>query len=159
MFGSMQGTVTTWIDAPPNRVWALISDVTRIGELSPETFEAEWTHGATGPAVGARFRGHVRRNGIGPVYWTPCTVTTCVPGEDFGFAVYGGKTPINNWRYQLVPERGGTAITESFRLQPRGVIRVYWLLAGWHRSRANRRGMAATLARVKAIVEAEGASH
>jgi hypothetical protein len=32
--------------------------VTKIGRYSPETFEAEWLDGATGPAVGARFRGH-----------------------------------------------------------------------------------------------------
>ena len=31
----------------------MVSDVTRIGEFSPETFEAEWLDGATGPAVGA----------------------------------------------------------------------------------------------------------
>ena len=70
---------------PADRVWDLVSDVTRIGEFSPETFEAEWLGGATGPAVGARFRGHVRRNGRGPVYWTVCTVTACDPGRQFGF--------------------------------------------------------------------------
>ena len=34
-----------------------MSDVTKIGSYSPETFEAQWLDGATGPAVGARFRG------------------------------------------------------------------------------------------------------
>ena len=28
------------MDAPPAEVWDLVSDVTRIGEFSPETFEA-----------------------------------------------------------------------------------------------------------------------
>ncbi|WP_300678282.1 SRPBCC family protein [Nocardioides sp.] len=149
----MHGSVTTWIDAPPAEVWEIVSDVTRIGELSPETFEAEWTHGASGPAVGARFRGHVRRNGIGPVYWTPCTVTACVPGEEFAFSVYAGSAPINTWHYGLEPADGGTRITESFRLAPRGLTRAYWLLAGWHRSRANQRGMRATLERAKEIAE------
>jgi hypothetical protein len=54
--------------ASTERVWDLVSDVTRVGEFSPETFEAEWLGGASGPEVGARFRGHVRRNGRGPVY-------------------------------------------------------------------------------------------
>ena len=31
------------MDAPPEEVWELVSDVTRIGEFSPETFEARWT--------------------------------------------------------------------------------------------------------------------
>ena len=75
--------VTLTIAAAPEKVWDLVSDVTRIGEFSPETFEARWTHGATGPAVGARFKGHVKRNGVGPTYWSPCTVTKCVePGAD-----------------------------------------------------------------------------
>jgi len=43
--------------ASADRVWDLVSDITRIGEFSPETFEAEWLGDATGPAVGARFRG------------------------------------------------------------------------------------------------------
>jgi hypothetical protein len=28
-----------------------------------------------GPAVGVRFRGHVKRNEKGPIYWTSCTIT------------------------------------------------------------------------------------
>ena len=52
------------VDAPPEVVWGLVSDVTNTGRFSPETFEAEWLDGATGPAVGTRFRGHVRRTGL-----------------------------------------------------------------------------------------------
>ena len=48
----------------PRTIWDLVSDVTKIGRYSPETFEAEWLDGATGPAVGATFRGHVKRNGM-----------------------------------------------------------------------------------------------
>ncbi len=77
------------MDAPVDKVWDLVSDVTRVGEFSPETFEAEWLDGASGPATGVRFRGHVRRNGRGPVYWTTCTITDCEPGREFGFAVGG----------------------------------------------------------------------
>ncbi len=49
----MHGEVTVNMDAPIDVVWDLVSDVTRIGEFSPETFEAEWLDDATGPAVGA----------------------------------------------------------------------------------------------------------
>ena len=86
----MHDSVTVHMSAPPDEVWALVSDVTRIGSYSPETFEAEWLDGATGPAVGAKFRGHVKRNGKGPVYWTECVVTDCVPGSLFGFDVIQG---------------------------------------------------------------------
>ena len=88
--------VTLTIAASPEEVWDLVSDVTRIGEFSPETFEAAWTHGATGPAVGARFKGHVKRNGVGPTYWSPCTVTKCVePGSD-GFGEPGAVRGIGD---------------------------------------------------------------
>ena len=62
----MHGAVTVNMAATPDEVWKLVSDVTQIGRYSPETFEAEWIDGATGPEVGAKFRGHVKRNGIGP---------------------------------------------------------------------------------------------
>mgnify|MGYP003446330504 CR=1 FL=1 len=38
----MQDSVTVHMEASPEKVWALVSDVTRIGEFSPETLEAEW---------------------------------------------------------------------------------------------------------------------
>ncbi len=139
--------------APPDRVWDLISDVTQIGRFSPETFEAEWIDGATGPAVGARFRGHVRRNGRGPVYWTKCTVLACEPGREFAFHVGVGDRAVNTWRYQLEPRDGGTDVTESFELTDTLPTRLYWKIAGRARNRTNVNGMRATLERIKAEVE------
>lgn len=75
----MQGSATVHMAAPADKVWDLVADVRNIGSYSPEVFEAEWLDGATGPALGARFRGHVKRNEIGPVYWTVCRVTACEP--------------------------------------------------------------------------------
>src|SRR6516165_1491523 len=109
----MRGSVTVHMSASPERVFALVSDVTRIGKYSPETFEAVWIDGATGPAVGARFRGHVKRNGKGPIYWTTCTVTACEPGREFAFGVGNGPEPLNVWSYTLEPAGDGTDVTES----------------------------------------------
>ncbi len=149
----MRESVTVHIDAPPERIWDLVSDVTKIGRYSPETFEAEWLEGATGPAVGARFRGHVRRNGKGPVYWTTCVVTDCVPGVEFGFDVLTGGKALNHWAYAIAPAGEGSDVTESFRLAPTAALRLYWTLLGWARGRTNRRGMQRTLEAVKAEVE------
>ena len=102
----------------PQEVWALVSDVTRIGEFSPETFEARWTRGSTGPEVGASFKGHVKRNGVGPTYWSPCQVTACVPDEVFEFSVGTDDVTLNNWGYRLEPDGAGTKVTEYFRLEP-----------------------------------------
>jgi hypothetical protein len=148
--------VTVHIDAPAGRVWELVSDVTRIGEFSPETFEAEWLDGADGPRAGVRFRGHVRRNGVGPVYWTTCTVLVADPEREFAFAVNGpGGTTVNTWRYRLAPGPDGIGIdvTESFQLPRTPPTVLYWLLAGPFRLRTNLNGMRATLERIKAIAE------
>jgi uncharacterized protein YndB with AHSA1/START domain len=151
----MRDSVTVHMHSPADKIWELVSDVTRIGEYSPETFEAEWTHGATGPEVGARFRGHVKRNGRGPTYWTPCIVTECVPGELFSFGVGSPGKAINTWSFRLSPaaDGSGTDVTESFALSPNLMNKIYWALLGWARGKTNREGMSTTLERIKAEVE------
>jgi uncharacterized protein YndB with AHSA1/START domain len=149
----MHESVTIHIAAPPDRIWELLSDVTRIGRYSPETFEAEWLEGATGPAVGAKFRGHVKRNGIGPIYWTTCTVRECVPGREFAFGVGPSDKPLSIWGYRLEPSGDGTDVTEYFDLAPTALLRFYWAVLGWARGRTNRNDMRTTLERVKAEVE------
>jgi uncharacterized protein YndB with AHSA1/START domain len=144
--------------APAERVWNLLSDVTRIGEFSPETFEAQWLDGATGPKKGARFRGHVKRNGRGPIYWTTCTVIASEPGREFAFGVGTTGKPLNTWRYQLEPVGEGTDVTESFELTRILALRLYWALLGWARGRTNLSGMRTTLERMKAVAESEAAA-
>jgi hypothetical protein len=143
------------MEASPHEVWSIVSDVTRIGEFSPETFEAEWMGGATGPAVGAQFRGHVKRNGVGPIYWTKCKVVQCEPGHVFAFRVYAGGKSINTWKYELRPNGGGTDVTESFELSASLATKVYWAALGRLRGNTNTRGMRETLERMKAVVESE----
>ncbi|WP_030483417.1 SRPBCC family protein [Nocardioides aequoreus] len=145
--------VSLYVDAPPAEVWALVSDVTRIGEFSPETFEARWTRGSTGPEVGATFKGHVKRNGVGPTYWSGCKVTVCEPERHFEWSVGSDSVTVNNWGYRLQPEGDGTRVTEYFRLEPSLATRAYWLLLGHLRGRTNRRGMRTTLQRMKAVLE------
>lgn len=153
--------VTVRIEAPVDTVWALVSDVTRIGEFSPETFEGKWTRGATGPEVGAHFAGHVKRNCKGPTYWSPCVVTACVPGELFEFSVGTDAVTINNWGYRLKavgdPATGtaATEVTEYFRLELNLFTRIYWALLGRLRGRTNVNGMRTTLNRIKAVAEKE----
>jgi uncharacterized protein YndB with AHSA1/START domain len=149
----MRGSVTVHMAAPPEPIWELVSDVTQIGRFSPETFEAEWLDGATGPTLGARFRGHVKRNGRGPVYWTSCSVVACEPGREFSFGVGPPGKALNTWRYRLEPSGTGTDVTESFELADKLGLRVYWALLGWARGRTNENGMRTTLERIKAVVE------
>jgi uncharacterized protein YndB with AHSA1/START domain len=146
-------TVSRDIDAPAQRIYDLISDVTGIGRFSPETRSAGWLDGATGPAVGARFRG---RNAIGLLRWsTVPTVTAAEPGRRFAFDV---PAPSNStWSYDLAPAPGGgTRVTESMRRstpQPL-ILRVLQRLAGvTDRAEHLRAGMSATLAGLAAAAE------
>jgi hypothetical protein len=150
---SPQESVTVPMSAPPAAVWALISDVTRIGEFSPETFEAQWLRGATGPAEGAYFRGHVKRNGVGPVYWTTCKVVACEPEREFAFSVMAGARVVDTWRYVIAPAGDGVEVTESFELGPNPLMKLYWVLLGRLRGRTNREGMRQTLERIRDVVE------
>jgi hypothetical protein len=128
----MHESVTVHMEAPAEAIWRLVSDVRNTGRFSPETFEAEWLDGATGPAVGVRFRGHVKRNEIGPVYWTTCRITACEPGRVFGFQVLVSDRPVNNWHYRFVQ-----------------------FLFGELRRRRNIRDMTTTLERIRAVVESD----
>ena len=112
-----------------------------------------WARGSTGPEVGAFFKGHVKRNGLGPTYWSPCRVTTCVPNEVFEFSVGLDEMTLNNWGYRLEPDGLGTRVTEYFRIEPSMPMRLYWTVLGPLRGRTNERGMRTTLERMKAVVE------
>jgi uncharacterized protein YndB with AHSA1/START domain len=60
-------SVTQDISAPAELVWALVTDLPRMGEWSPENLGGEWVKGATEAAVGARFKG---RNKNGNKAWS-----------------------------------------------------------------------------------------
>lgn len=101
------------IAAPPSTVYRLVSDITRMGEWSPEATGGEWRDGATG-AVGDWFDGH---NRAGEREWSrPCQVAEAEPGRAFTFAVLGIEADCTWWSYELEPLDGGdhTRLTERW---------------------------------------------
>ena len=141
------------VDAPPEAVYGLVSDVTRMGEWSPETVKCEWIEGATGPVVGARFRGTNKR---GLVRWaTKPTIVVADAGREFAFDV-GTDT---RWTYRFHADGTGTKVTESFEML-RDLRWYYafaerWLMRVTDRRADLERGMALTLERIKRVVESE----
>jgi hypothetical protein len=109
------GEASIVVHASADDVWALVTDVTRTGEWSPENIGAVWLDGATGPAVGARFKGTNRR---GKSKWaSTCEIIAAVPGREFTFVTGSVAKPDTRWRYVLEPAgEGETRITESFEL-------------------------------------------
>ena len=147
------GTAETLVLAPPERVYQLISDVTRMREWSPECYRCEWLNGVTTPAVGTRFKGY---NRSGWRRWAvPCRVTEVETGRTFAFETLpGGRVMQTRWRYELEPAHGGTLLRESFEVlwYTRVLIR---LLGGPQRRLAQmEKGLHQTLQRIKATAEA-----
>lgn len=92
----------------PEVVWNLISDVTRTGDWSPENTGSRWRHGATGPALGARFQG-TNRNGI--FYWrTTAVVVAADLARRFAFDVSALGVPVSRWDWTMTPAPGGTTV-------------------------------------------------
>jgi uncharacterized protein YndB with AHSA1/START domain len=100
------------IDAAPEVVWQLVTDITRMGEWSPECWKAEWEQGASGPEVGAYFHGW---NRAGTYEWdAPCIVTACEPGRVFAFQVPVQGDVVTVWRFEIASSDERTTLTESF---------------------------------------------
>jgi uncharacterized protein YndB with AHSA1/START domain len=149
-------SVTRTIAASPEQVWSLVSDPTRMGEWSPENVGAKWLGDASGPAVGARFRGS---NKNGWMRWkTVCTVTECVENEAFAFDVKSGPIAIATWAYRLTPDGDGTIVTEEWTSNEAKWMETVANKALRIDSRAefNREGMETTLAAMATELEAEG---
>ena len=146
------------VNAPPEKVYELVSDVSRMGQWSPETVRARWIGGATGPAVGARFRGTNRR-GLAVWVTTP-KVVAAEPGREFAFVVpmvLVGRE-LTKWTYRFEPAAGGgTTVTESFETVndiPRYITFMYRALMRINSREADLgAGMQRTLERIKAAAE------
>src|SRR5919201_3632083 len=105
-----RGEAAIHVDAPPARLYALVSDVTRMGEWSPETIKCDWIDGGPAAAVGARFKGTNRR---GIARWsTKPRVVVAEPDREFSFDVNG----VTRWTYRFEPEGDGTRLVESFEM-------------------------------------------
>jgi ribosome-associated toxin RatA of RatAB toxin-antitoxin module len=107
------------IGASPDELWSCVSDVKRMGELSPENVGNTWIKGATGPAVGARFKGDNRN---GKKKWsTTAKVVECEPGRVFAFESVAGPFKVARWTYRFNAVDGGTRVTESW-IDQRGLV-------------------------------------
>lgn len=118
--------VSVHIDADPGTVYDLIADVTRMPEWSPELVRCEWI-GATGPAVGARFKA-VNKLQRGPSWSNKPTVILAEPGREFAISRVGAIGGELIWRYRFEPDGRGTLLRESYEVvrQPSWFLR--WVL-------------------------------
>jgi uncharacterized protein YndB with AHSA1/START domain len=97
------------IDAPPARVWQIVSDQRRMNEWSPETYRQKFFGDEIG--LGTRSLNLNKRKGF---FWpTASRITEFVPEQRLAFRVYG---PGDVWSYELTPNGEGTTVTERREL-------------------------------------------
>ncbi|MGE5287358.1 MAG: SRPBCC family protein [Micromonosporaceae bacterium] len=153
MRSARRGEVRAHIDAPPQKVWALLADLEQMGRWSPECYRVQWLEGASSPATpGARFQGW---NRFGWMRWSmTCQVKTAEPGRELAFSTIQRERELVRWRYRLEPAGDGTDVIESFQ--------VIWLpftarlaedVLMRDRDRRREDAMRATLNRIKDLAE------
>ena len=142
------------IDAPVDRVWALVSDVRRIPEWSPQVASTRLRAGFERCELGAEF---TNRNREGELEWT--THGTIVRYDAERVIAFRITENWVIWSFHLEPTDGGTALTER-REAPDGIsdLSLEWtdaFLGGQTPfTEIMRAGMRQTLERIKAAAEA-----
>jgi uncharacterized protein YndB with AHSA1/START domain len=145
--------VSRAIAASPEAVFDALTDITRMGEWSPETVMAEWKDGATEAAVGAVFTGHNRN---GDKEWSiDAEVVELVPNERFFFDCSVRGFVFSKWGYAIEAADGGCVVTESTQdlRPPESLERSAQISGVSDRLSHNRAGMEQTLARLAAALE------
>lgn len=143
------GEATVTVNASPDAVYMLISDVTRTGEWSPECTSVEWIE------AGKRFRGHNKR---GSTEWDmEGVIDEATPSKVFSFHTERDGSVRTKWGYRIDGVAGGpTTLTEWYErvanvpLVAKVIERV--IMGG--REKHNAKNMRASLERIKAILEA-----
>jgi uncharacterized protein YndB with AHSA1/START domain len=105
------------IDAPPERVWAIASDIEVMPGGSPELQAVEWLDGRSEPCLGARFAGHNRHEALGE-WSTISVIVEYDPPHAFAWAVGDPEQPAAVWRFSLERRDGGTLLREWVQLGP-----------------------------------------
>lgn len=156
-------TEETGIAAPVERVWRLVSDIAVMPHFSRELQRVAWADGCTGPVLGARFLGVNRHPAIGE-WTTTSTVVEFEPPRVFAWSVGDPGDPAATWRFELQPTPAGSRLRYTARLGsgPSGVTvlierdpdRAGEIVAS--RLAQFRSAVAATLAGIKGIAEADG---
>lgn len=151
-------TVERLIDAPPQLLYDIVSDVTRTPELSPEILRCTWVRGATGPVIGARFKA-VNTLGRGRSWPNWPVVIAADPGREFAVSRTEPLAGTLQWRYRFVPEGTQTRVIESYTVTRPPTRIFYWMLEHVMgiKDRAGdlRTGMTTTLDRLAAVAEQE----
>ncbi|WP_433794962.1 SRPBCC family protein [Actinoplanes sp. CA-252034] len=159
------------VKASVDEVYAVVSDLPRSREWSPECTGGEWISGE--PAtVGAVFRGENLRAddvvGWAPlvrgVWYTQARITAAEPGRTFRWAMltHVGENQQSVWGFDIEPAAEGSVLTHHFRMD-RPTEGIYKIVADMDEEQRRRffrewsekleQDVARTLESLKAVIE------
>ncbi|MET7674504.1 SRPBCC family protein [Streptomyces seoulensis] len=105
-----------WVDAPPQLVYDLISDVGASVDWTPDLVSASYEADGV-PRAGSWFtavNADVRHD---REWVTRSRVQVAEPGREFAWYVVVQGVDATLWRYRLRPQDGGTLVTEDWQVE------------------------------------------
>jgi hypothetical protein len=141
------------IVATPTAAFAAISDLPSMGRRSPENTGGEWLN-ASGPVLGARFRGTNARNGS--TWSTTARLTTFDPPRSLVFEVTYRGFRVSRWEFVVEQTSDGCRVTEKWRDRRNYFLRRSTESDGFDRSQYTKTSIRATLEALKRELEGSG---
>lgn len=120
-------SVSKDIKATPEEVWSLITDLPSMGRWSPENDGGDWIRGATGPELGAKFRG--KNSWKGRSWKASVTITEYDAPRRFTFEMRIGPFGGADWIFEIEPTSNGCKVTETWIEKETNFLRKVGVLA------------------------------
>jgi uncharacterized protein YndB with AHSA1/START domain len=108
--------VDVLVEAPVERVWALVTDIELPARFSPEFCGATWLDDGA-PRLAARFVGRNHHDALGD-WETTSFVTRFEPNRAFAWDVSDPANPSSSWWFLLEEVDGGVRLRQGTRMGP-----------------------------------------
>lgn len=105
--------VTERLACSPERAWALVTDIELPTRADGELKKVEWLDGATGVAVGARFRGYNASEQMGEWHTEP-EIIEVEEGRRWVWRVGPAEAPIAFWGFEVESASDGGAVVRQW---------------------------------------------
>ncbi|NLE82394.1 MAG: SRPBCC family protein [Rhodococcus sp.] len=103
--------VSEQLTCSPEHAWSLITDIELPTRNDGELQRVEWLDGATGVAVGARFRGYNANPQLGE-WETESEIVEVEDGRRWVWCVGSTKSPFAYWGFEVDPHKDGAVVRQ-----------------------------------------------
>ena len=143
------------IAVDPEVAFDAIADLPGMGRFSPENTGGRWVRGASGPALGARFKG---TNVQGKKEWsTTAKVASFDRPRHFAFEITVASLKIARWEFEVEPTSEGSKVTERWTDRRSSFVKRFGAIEGIDdRDAYTRESIRSTLSALKVHLEQQG---